>query len=48
MSLFQLIDMSKVPVPDIIEKPSFEDKLSELKALAVSLHPEVEATLELE
>tara|TARA_B100000700_G_C15063644_1_gene867832 strand:- start:7991 stop:8926 length:936 start_codon:yes stop_codon:yes gene_type:complete len=48
MSLFQLIDMSKVPVPDIIEKPSFEDKFSELKALAVSLHPEVEATLELE
>ncbi|WP_372941430.1 baseplate J/gp47 family protein [Shewanella sp.] len=48
MSLFELIDMSQVPVPDIIEKPNFEDKLSELKALAVSLYPELEATLELE
>ncbi|WP_224798178.1 baseplate J/gp47 family protein [Idiomarina abyssalis] len=48
MSLFELIDMSRVPVPDIIEKPSFEEKFSELKALTVSLHPEAKPTLELE
>lgn len=48
MSSSQLIDMSRVPVPDIIKKPSFEEKLAELKDLFLSLHPDAERVLELE
>lgn len=48
MTASYLIDMSKVPVPDIIEVPDFEQKLSELKDLLISLDPAYAQALQLE
>lgn len=48
MTASYLIDMSKVPVPDIIEVPDFEQKLSELKDLLISLGPAYAQALQLE
>lgn len=43
-----MIDMSAVPVPDIIELPDFEQKYSELKSLMLSLDSSYEKVLSLE
>lgn len=43
-----LIDMSKAPVPDIIETPDFEQKYSELKSLFLSLDPAYAQIMQLE
>lgn len=48
MTASYLIDMSKVPVPDIIETPSFEQKLDELKSLLLSLDPAYAEIMQLE
>lgn len=48
MTATYLIDMSKVPVPDIIETPDFEQKYSELKALFLSLDPAYAQIMQLE
>lgn len=48
MTASYLIDMSKVPVPDIIEAPDFEQKLDELKALLLSLDPAYAQIMQLE
>lgn len=48
MTTQHLIDLSKVPVPDVIQLPSFEQKLSELKALLLSLDPAYTEALKLE
>lgn len=43
-----MIDMSAVPVPDIIELPDFEQKYSELKNIMLALDPSYEKVLSLE
>lgn len=48
MTATYLIDMSKVPVPDIIETPDFEQKYSEIKALFLSLDPAYAQIMQLE
>lgn len=48
MTATYLIDMSKVPVPDIIEALDFEQKYDELKALLISLDPAYAKVLTLE
>lgn len=48
MTSSRMIDMSKVPVPDIIEVLDYEQKLEELKTLLVSLKPEYASFLKLE
>lgn len=48
MSSHELIDMSAVPVPDVIQGPDFEQRLSELKAQLLQLAPELEEALSLE
>lgn len=48
MTATYLIDMSKVPVPDIIETPDFEQKYSELKALFLSIDPAYAQIMQLE
>lgn len=44
----ELIDMSQVPVPDVIKPLDFESRFSDLKAQLVALYPESESVLELE
>lgn len=48
MTASYLIDMSKVPVPDVIEVLDFEQKFNELKALMLSLDPAYAQILQLE
>lgn len=43
-----LIDMSAVPVPDVVTEPNFESLFEDLKALLLSYGPEYEAALRLE
>lgn len=47
MSL-DLIDMSSVPVPDVIEVPDFEARLEQIRAAFVALKPEYAEVLQLE
>ncbi len=48
MTTYRLIDLSKVPVPDIIEVPDFEEKYQALKDMLVNLDPEYSQALSLE
>lgn len=48
MSQQKLIDLSKVPVPDIIQSLNFEQTYAELKALLTSLAPELAESLTFE
>jgi len=48
MTTYRLIDLSKVPVPDIIEVPDFEQKYQSLKDMMVNLDPEYAEVLTLE
>lgn len=48
MTTYRLIDLSKVPVPDIIEAPSFEQKYQALKDMMVNLDPDYAEVLNLE
>ena len=48
MSAFNLIDMAKVPVPDVIERPDFETKYLELKTLFLKFNPVYQQALDLE
>lgn len=48
MSQQKLIDLSKVPVPDIVESLSFEQTYGELRSLLLSLAPDLEESLTFE
>jgi len=48
MTAFKLLDLSKVPVPDIITVPDFETKYNELKAILLGLNPDYAEVLVLE
>ncbi|GHY01005.1 Baseplate J-like protein [Vibrio cholerae] len=48
MTAFKLLDLSKVPVPDIITSPDFETKYEELKAILVGFNPDYAEVLQLE
>jgi len=48
MGAFKLLDLSKVPVPDIIAVPDFETKYNELKAILLGLNPNYAEVLALE
>lgn len=48
MSAFKLLDLSKVPVPDIITVPDFETTYNELKAILLGLNPDYGEVLALE
>lgn len=48
MTTYKLIDLSKVPVPDIIQMPDFEQKYLELKAMLIALDPAYAESLSLE
>lgn len=43
-----MINLSNVPVPDIIKAPDFEQKYSELKSMLIALDPSYEKVLTLE
>ncbi len=47
-TIFKLLDLSTVPVPDIITSPDFETKYQELKALLLSFDAAYEESLQLE
>ena len=44
----EILDLSKVPVPDIIQVPSFEQEFEELKKLAIEINRDFEPYLEIE
>lgn len=48
MSAFSAIDLSRLPAPQVIETPSFDAMLSEMKAEAVNRYPELAPYLALE
>ncbi|SHO57767.1 baseplate J/gp47 family protein [Vibrio quintilis] len=48
MSAFKLLDLSQVPVPDIISSPDFETKYQQLKDILTGLNPDYADVLELE
>jgi len=48
MTAFKLLDLSKVPVPDIIQSPDFETTYQQLKDILVGLKPEYAEVLALE
>jgi len=48
MTTNRLIDLSKVPVPDIIETPDFEEKYQALKTMLINLDPDYAQSLSLE
>lgn len=48
MTTYRLIDLSKVPVPDIIETPDFEEKYQALKTMLINLDPDYAQSLSLE
>lgn len=48
MTTYRLIDLSKVPVPDIIETPDFEEKYQALKSMLINLDPDYAQSLSLE
>lgn len=48
MTNLDMLDMSTVPIPDIIETPDFEQQLSQLKATLLALDPSYAPVLELE
>jgi len=48
MTAFKLLDLSKVPVPDIITVPDFETKYNELKAILLGINPDYSEVLTLE
>lgn len=48
MTAFKLLDLSTVPVPDIITVPDFETKYNELKTVLLELNPDYEEVLALE
>ncbi len=48
MTTAQLIDMSKLPPPQVVEVPDFEVILAELKADLIGAYPQAAATLQLE
>src|SRR5690554_3511415 len=48
MSSHELIDMSEVPVPDVVQEPDFEQRLAQLKAQLLQAAPDLEEVLALE
>ncbi|WDE04674.1 baseplate J/gp47 family protein [Thalassomonas viridans] len=48
MTAFKLLDLSKVPVPDIIQSPDFETTYRQLKDILVGLEPAYAEVLALE
>ena len=48
MSGFDVINLAKLPAPAVIQTPSFEELLAEMKARAIEEMPELEAYLDLE
>ena len=48
MSSHELIDMSAVPVPDVVQEPDFEQRLAQLKAQLLQAAPDLEEALALE
>lgn len=48
MTAFNLLDLSKIPVPDIITSPDFETKYEQLKTILLGLNPDYAEVLALE
>ncbi|MGI0120287.1 baseplate J/gp47 family protein [Zooshikella sp. RANM57] len=48
MAAFKLLDLSKIPVPDVINSPDFEQKYSELKDILLGINDKYADVLALE
>ena len=48
MSAFKLLDLSKVPVPDVISSPDFESTYRQLKDILLAFNPKYDEVLALE